>query len=92
MATPARKPWFAPKRYGYGAGRPIVWQGWVALTLYVVLMLAPVFMLRAIHLARLQIVVSVLCMVLWTILATAIFCIVCAGRTEGGWAWRWGKQ
>ena len=23
--------WFAPKRYGYGAGLPISWQGW-ALT------------------------------------------------------------
>ena len=23
--------WFAPKRYGYGAGLPITWQGW-ALT------------------------------------------------------------
>ncbi len=21
--------WFAPKRYGYGAGLPIAWQGWV---------------------------------------------------------------
>ena len=24
--------WFAPKRYGYGAGLPISWQGW-AVTL-----------------------------------------------------------
>ena len=24
--------WFAPKRYGYGAGLPISWQGW-AITL-----------------------------------------------------------
>ena len=22
------KPWFAPKRFGYGAGLPIAWQGW----------------------------------------------------------------
>ena len=21
--------WFAPKRYGYGSGMPIAWQGWV---------------------------------------------------------------
>ena len=21
--------WFAPKRYGYGSGLPISWQGWV---------------------------------------------------------------
>ena len=29
--------WFAPKRYGYGAGLPISWQGW-ALTLGFVLL------------------------------------------------------
>lgn len=23
--------WFAPKRFGYGAGLPIAWQGWALL-------------------------------------------------------------
>ena len=23
--------WFAPKRYGFGAGLPIAWQGWALL-------------------------------------------------------------
>ena len=23
--------WFAPKRYGYGSGLPISWQGWAVL-------------------------------------------------------------
>ena len=23
--------WFAPKRYGYGAGLPIAWQGWAVI-------------------------------------------------------------
>lgn len=27
----SRQAWFAAKRYGYGAGMPIAWQGWIAL-------------------------------------------------------------
>jgi hypothetical protein len=23
--------WFAPKRFGYGAGPPIAWQGWALI-------------------------------------------------------------
>ena len=26
--------WFAPKRYGYGSGAPIAWQGWLVLGAY----------------------------------------------------------
>ena len=26
--------WFAPKRYGYGAGLPLTWQGWVLCLVY----------------------------------------------------------
>ena len=29
--------WFAPKKYGYGAGLPISWQGW-ALTIALVVL------------------------------------------------------
>mgnify|MGYP001547229864 CR=1 FL=1 len=28
------KPWFAPKRYGYGSSWPIAWQGWAVLAAY----------------------------------------------------------
>lgn len=29
--------WFAAKRYGWGWGRPLRWQGWVVLAAYLVL-------------------------------------------------------
>ena len=29
--------WFAPKRYGFGAGAPISWQGWALTLAYVAL-------------------------------------------------------
>ena len=28
------KPWFRPKRFGYGSGLPITWQGWVLMLSY----------------------------------------------------------
>ena len=30
--------WFAPKRYGYGPGVPISWQGWALVAGYVALL------------------------------------------------------
>ena len=29
--------WFAPKRYGYGAGLPISWQGWAIAVVFLAL-------------------------------------------------------
>ena len=32
-------PWFRAKRYGYGAGLPFKWQGWVLLLLHMALVI-----------------------------------------------------
>ena len=32
--TTERKYWFPAKRYGWGWGLPVCWQGWVCLALY----------------------------------------------------------
>jgi hypothetical protein len=32
--------WFAVKRYGWGWGRPLTWQGWAVLGLYIVSVVA----------------------------------------------------
>ena len=34
-----QKYWFPAKRYGWGWGLPIVWQGWVVMALFVCLLL-----------------------------------------------------
>jgi hypothetical protein len=74
--------WFAPKRFGYGAGLPISWQGW-ALTigftlitggLAVALRDRPVELIAALALP----VIS--------------FLVICAKTTRGGWRWRWGRK
>ena len=75
---PTRKPWFAAKRYGYGAGLPIAWEGWVVLGLFLALAVGGVFLLPpAIHIAL-------------VLAVTPPFVLIVYRRTEGGWHWRWG--
>jgi hypothetical protein len=76
------KAWFAPKRYGYGSGLPIAWQGWAALLGYIALVCAAALLIRYSWLAYAGIVAA----------ATAAFVILCARKTSGGWRWRWGDE
>jgi len=74
------KPWFAPKRYGYGASLPITWQGWVALSAFVALVVPAASTLHG------YLRVGAM------LLATIGFVALCAWKTEGGWRWRWGGR
>lgn len=38
MPIKKTKPWFAVKRFGYGVGLPIAWQGWMLVTAFVTAM------------------------------------------------------
>jgi hypothetical protein len=74
--------WFAPKRYGYGAGLPISWQGW-ALTLgFVLLNMVLVFALAA---RPVQLIAAIVPL-------SAAFIVITARTTRGGWRWRWGEE
>ncbi len=74
--------WFAAKKFGYGAGLPIAWQGWVLLGGYIVMMaiLAATFE----HASEAVSIVLVASMVLLTI----GLIVLAKRRTEGGWRWR----
>ena len=74
--------WFAPKRYGYGTGLPISWQGWAILLgfIAIVLTLALALGRRPIQMIAALIPVSI------------AFIVVCARTTRGGWRWRWGDE
>ena len=74
--------WFAPKRYGYGAGLPISWQGW-ALTLA---FLAYAFAVSIWFRNRPMITIALMAPVI------ATFVVVVARTTRGGWRWRWGDE
>lgn len=74
--------WFRPKRYGYGSGLPISWQGWALLLGYFVVIGAASFIIRYSWLGYASIIV----------LATATFVVMVARTTRGGWRWRWGRE
>lgn len=38
MTDDDREIWFPAKRYGWGWGLPVAWQGWVVLLVYIVLL------------------------------------------------------
>lgn len=40
------RPWFRPKRRGYGTGLPIVWQGWFMLAMHIALITGVATLLR----------------------------------------------
>lgn len=80
------EPWFAPKRFGYGAGLPVAWQGWAVYGAFAAL---------AIGLARLaQQRPDLWLPVAIPLLAAAIALLVVITRrhTRGGWRWRWGGE
>ena len=75
--------WFAPKRYGYGAGPPIAWQGWVVLGVFI----------AAITVAGLTLLPEHRWLYIWAIaVASAAITIIAARTTRGGWRWRWGED
>jgi hypothetical protein len=74
--------WFAPKRYGYGAGLPVSWKGWVVTLAYVALIVVGGLWLHDHLLQFVAIAVPV----------TLVFCVLCARTTRGGWRWRWGEE
>jgi len=74
--------WFAPKRYGYGSGLPISWQGW-ALTLgYAAVLIGVSLLLSAKPLQLIAVIIPL----------TVVLMVICARTTRGGWRWRWGER
>lgn len=75
--------WFAAKSHGYGAGLPVAWQGWVLTLVFVGIITGAglIFAERS---------PWVFGSIIFT--ATAIFLLIAARTTRGGWRWRWGKE
>ena len=76
------QPWFAPKRFGYGAGLPIAWQGWVMLAAHMALIFAVTWLLRRDPVAMTLVLLAV---------AFAPMPLY-ARKTQGGWHWRSGRS
>ncbi|MEG3154104.1 hypothetical protein [Sphingomonas sp. RB1R13] len=74
--------WFAPKRYGYGAGLPIAWQGWLVMALFMAVTIAAAILFADRPLVLAAVLVP----------AVILLVILCARTTRGGWRWRWGGE
>jgi hypothetical protein len=74
--------WFAPKRYGYGSGRPISWQGWaVTIGLFAIV----VGLTLLFHDRKSQLIAALSSVFV-------MFAVITAKTTRGGWRWRWGDD
>lgn len=81
------RPWFAAKRYGYGTGRAITWEGRVTIIVSMgIIVLTNLFMMwaKSIPIMVLSCVIDLVTVIvlLW----------ICSMKTEGGWKWRWGDD
>ncbi|WP_233856376.1 hypothetical protein [Paraburkholderia sp. HD33-4] len=81
--SPLHEYWFPAKRYGWGWGFPVRWQGWVTLLAYFVLLGAVVFLFQPVgHPLTFALLVALL---------TAALVAVCWLKGEPP-RWRWGKD
>jgi hypothetical protein len=75
--------WFPAKRYGWGWGLPITWQGWAVLIIFVLLLLAGSFLFPP---AR-----DVFSFLVYTLVITVAFGAICYAKGEPP-SWRWGDK
>jgi len=76
--------WFPVKRYGWGWGLPVRWQGWVVFASYAALAYAGV------HYFKEQRNVAGLFVYLGILTVALIAIVIAKGERPAGW--RWGKQ
>ena len=74
--------WFAPKRYGFGAGLPISWQGWAVTIAF---LLVTVLLVTTLGDHPVKFIASI-------IVPTLAFLLIAFKTTRGGWRWRWGEK
>lgn len=84
----ADKMWFAPKRFGYGAGLPISWEGWAVVAAYV----AAIALITIYALAGLHGLKQTYALVAGDGMLTVLLIIITHAKTKGGWRWRWGED
>ncbi|MCM0084529.1 hypothetical protein L4X63_23425 [Geomonas sp. Red32] len=75
--------WFPAKRYGWGWGFPVAWQGWLVLAAYVALLAAGRYLFPPSQ--------SKLGFILYVVLLSVALCGVCYAKGEPP-KWRWGGR
>lgn len=75
--------WFPAKRYGWGWGLPVTWQGWIVLVAYFVLLVAGVLLFPPTR--------DTAAFVVYTVAITLALVAICYIKGEPP-AWRWGDK
>jgi hypothetical protein len=75
--------WFPAKRYGWGWGLPVVWQGWAVLVVFMILMISGAFLCPP--------NVSLVHFFAYVIVLSALFAGICWLKGEPP-HWRWGDD
>jgi hypothetical protein len=83
VMSPTREYWFPAKRYGWGWGFPVSWQGWTALIVY--------FLLLGLVAVRFQPVRHPFAFGLLVVVLSIALVAVCWLKGEPP-RWRWGKD
>ncbi len=76
--------WFPTKKYGFGWGLPVKWQGWVVLLVYIFLIIIGSIMLLTFHNGMIYFLVYVL-------ILTLLLIYICWKKGERP-RWRWGDK
>ncbi|WP_165188096.1 hypothetical protein [Caulobacter soli] len=76
------KPWFRVKRYGFGAGLPCSWEGWLMTAGFMALVLGSSILAEQHAGWRLAII----------LVAVAVFCVITRVKSDAPWKWRWGQE
>jgi len=76
--------WFPSKKYGYGWGLPVTWQGWVVLLSYLLLIVGGSFTLTDSPQKTILFIILALTL-------TIIFVCICYKKGEKP-KWRWGAK
>ena len=76
--------WFPAKKYGYGWGLPVTWQGWIVFLSY--LLLVAIASITLTDTPR-----EVISLIAFVFILTAVFIGICIKKGEKA-AWRWGDK
>lgn len=76
--------WFPAKRYGWGWGLPVRWQGWLVFAAYLALLYAGTYYFKPRR--------DVLSLLVYLVVLTAVLVAVVALKGERPLRWRWGKD
>ena len=83
MKSPDDQYWFPAKRYGWGWGPPIAWQGWVVMLAFAVLLVAGALILLPGQ--------SPAGFIAYVVVLTVLLTAMCWWKGEPP-RWRWGGE